>query len=539
MKVTKLLPCGHTANVECSKDVAAVTCRLACGHVMSCGHPCGGDCTQCLWGRMHIGCRQLCRRPLVCNHSCGNYCCGVCPPCQRPCETHCVHSKCPKPCGEPCTPCIKPCAWVCEHYRCTLPCNEPCNRPPCNRRCRKFLPCRHRCVGVCGETCPPLCRSCNRDELCELFFGTEDEDDALFVYLEDCGHVLEVTGLDQWVNISNKSKEAAIQPKECPRCGTAIRKNLRYGKAVNASSKDIQGVKQKAFEERSRFHRDRHKILLEIGSINVKVLSLQWQNLIDDFKAGNTPLPNQSLADIHTLLNTLKAIQKTKHDVMVKLERTSHQYAIVCQLQSLTFWVNDCPGRFHSEVAGQLDAEGKRLELLIKELQKLETEGQLSYNQMEKSIKCILEKTIGKTRIKTFRPSWGKETETIKALRKDLREKRNAFNTATRKNKNKHESMKAYIQSQAKLKEGIEKEHRENIRDLAKRISKEGGTKSQLFWKQKKNENNTQTEQQLIHHTKRKRPPNRKPSRGERTHSTVLRKPIPSKGRQTPVCRMG
>ena len=46
--------------------------------------------------------------------------------------------------------------------------------------------------------------------------------------------------------------------------------------------------------------------------------------------------------------------------------------------------------------------------------------------------------------------------------------------------------MKAYIQSQAKLKEGIEKEHRENIRDLAKRISKEGGTKSQNFSGKKK-----------------------------------------------------
>ena len=128
----------------------------------------------------------------------------------------------------------------------------------------------------------------------------------------------------------------------------------------------------------------------------------------------------------------------------------------------------------------------RRMEYFNKELQKLETEGQLSYNQMEKSIKCILEKTIGKTRIKTNRPSRGKETETIKALRKDLREKRNAFNTATRENKNKRESMKAYIQSQAKLKEGIEKEHRENIRDLAKIISKEGGTKSQLFWKEKR-----------------------------------------------------
>ena len=46
--------------------------------------------------------------------------------------------------------------------------------------------------------------------------------------------------------------------------------------------------------------------------------------------------------------------------------------------------------------------------------------------------------------------------------------------------------MKAYIQSQAKLKGEIGKEHRKNIRDQVKRISKEGGKKSQLFWKEKK-----------------------------------------------------
>ena len=102
--------------------------------------------------------------------------------------------------------------------------------------------------------------------------------------------------------------------------------------------------------------------------------------------------------------------------------------------------------------------------------------------------KAYWKKTIGKTRIKTNKPSRGQETETIKAIRKDLREKRIAFNTATRKNKNKnkHESMKAYIQSQAKLKGEIGKEHRKNIREQAKRISKEGGKKSQLFWKEKK-----------------------------------------------------
>ena len=366
VKVSKVLPCGHTATLECSMDVEDVTCRTACGHVMSCGHLCGGDCTRCLWGRMHIGCRQRCGRPLVCNHLCDDYCCGVCPPCQRPCETRCVHRKCPKPCGEPCTPCLKPCAWVCKHHECTRPCFAPCNRPPCNRRCHKFLRCGHRCVGVCGETCPPLCRNCNREELCEIFFGSEDDKNALFVYLEDCGHILEVTGLDEWVNMSNKSKVVTRPPTRCPRCKTTIRKNLRYGKLLNASSKDIQVVKQKAFDECNRFHGGRRELLSKITYIKENDMSLQWQNLFGDLKEENKPLSNQSWADIHILVNMLKAIWETKHDVMLNLVGEAHQSAIISQLKSLTTWLNDCPGRFHSEVADQLDAECQRLNLFIK-----------------------------------------------------------------------------------------------------------------------------------------------------------------------------
>merc|ERR1712062_109802 len=37
-----------------------------------------------------------------------------------------------------------------------------------------------------------------------------------------------------------------------------------------------------------------------------------------------------------------------------------------------------------------------------------------------------------------------------------------------------------------KLKEKIEEQHKNYIRNLAKRINEEGGTKSQLFWKEKR-----------------------------------------------------
>ena len=57
----------------------------------------------------------------------------------------------------------------------------------------------HLCVGMCGEKCPPFCRICNDDQfkgdentLSELFFGQEDETDAHYVCLVDCGHHFEV-----------------------------------------------------------------------------------------------------------------------------------------------------------------------------------------------------------------------------------------------------------------------------------------------------------------------------------------------------------
>ena len=102
-----------------------------------------------------------------------------------------------------------------------------------------------------------------------------------------------------------------------------------------------------------------------------------------------------------------------------------------------------------------------------------------NYSHIEAKIKNILGKTIGKVKITTNRPNRGKESEEVKNLRKDMKEKWNAFNTATKKNKNnKQELMEAYLQSHR-----IEEDPRQNIKTLAKRITREGGTKSQLFWK--------------------------------------------------------
>lgn len=49
-------------------------------------------------------------------------------------------------------------------------------------------------MGLCGDDCPKLCRKCRPDEI-QIFLGTEDEENALFVKI-DCGHIIEVSGMD-------------------------------------------------------------------------------------------------------------------------------------------------------------------------------------------------------------------------------------------------------------------------------------------------------------------------------------------------------
>lgn len=41
---------------------------------------------------------------------------------------------------------------------------------PCNEPCDKLLGCGHECIGLCGEICPLLCRTCNNTEVGEIFF---------------------------------------------------------------------------------------------------------------------------------------------------------------------------------------------------------------------------------------------------------------------------------------------------------------------------------------------------------------------------------
>ena len=253
--ITEKLYCGHDQTLRCSKsgDLLRVECTAKCNKELECGDLCPGSCGECIQGKKHVSCKRRCDNPLTCGHPCKETCHKprICPPCREGCINKCPHTQCGFPCGEKCVPCVERCIWVCKHFRCKRACNEPCDRERCNYDCEKLLPCYHPCMGLCGEPCPMVCKICSpQDDNFEVFFGTEDEDDARFVTLVDCGHIFEVTGLDQWMDVQKGGRDntGKIQLPFCPKCRVPIRKNLRYGEIVKAALKDLEEVKIKIID---------------------------------------------------------------------------------------------------------------------------------------------------------------------------------------------------------------------------------------------------------------------------------------------------
>ena len=150
-------------------------------------------------------------------------------------------------CAEACVPCQEPCERQCPHIRCELTCSEPCSSDPCSQPCNLILRCGHGCVGLCGEPCPDKCKTCH-PEAFEVFFGEEDEEDATFVQLADCGHIIHAPSMDYWVkdqSSTSGNQDQTIKLVECPQCKTPVRSTKRYNGVINRQLKHVEAVKQK------------------------------------------------------------------------------------------------------------------------------------------------------------------------------------------------------------------------------------------------------------------------------------------------------
>lgn len=326
-------PCGHEVSVRCgmanNQHELTSSCREACKTILECGHLCKGTCGECFQGRFHKSCTQKCTSILVCEHACTSQCCVSCPPCTKRCTNSCVHSRCTAKCGQPCVECKEKCTWRCPHKVCTKLCYEPCDRDLCMEPCEKLLKCQHPCIGLCGESCPKLCRICHQDQVEEIFFGTEDEPDARFIQLFDCDHVLEATGLVAWMKAETdtKNENSAVQMKACPKCKTVIRKTKSLNIFISKSLTNLNLVKRKMFGDpkdnklrQAKLHND-IKAYKQKGALAIlNNLHAELLNTTKTFERKNAAAMHIILGkeNIFDLLKRITDIHANAASVMIK-----------------------------------------------------------------------------------------------------------------------------------------------------------------------------------------------------------------------------
>lgn len=162
------------------------------------------------------------------------------------------------------------CEWECKHLKCNKLCGDKCSRKPCNQACPEKLKCGHPCIGFCGDPCPPLCRVCHVDELTEfMLLGYEEERNARFVLLEDCGHTIEVQGLEGWLG----QDSAEIGMKTCPKCRKPIYNNRRYQNIILETYEAVKAVKCKYFKTQTKIKKKDIELILQDPEIANKYIS--------------------------------------------------------------------------------------------------------------------------------------------------------------------------------------------------------------------------------------------------------------------------
>lgn len=171
------------------------------------------------------------------------------------------------------------------------------------------MKCGHPCIGLCGEPCPQVCRSCNKETVEEIFFGTEDDGASRFVQLQDCLHFFEVSGLDKWMddNTDSDGKKTSIKLKECPKCKTPIRRNLRYGNIVKQALKDIENVKKQKMGDKRRIQNLEVSIRKGIVELSLDDRTVVIQHMENMAKG---PVSEHSFATIENQIRFLSRLRE-------------------------------------------------------------------------------------------------------------------------------------------------------------------------------------------------------------------------------------
>jgi len=92
--------------------------------------------------------------------------------------------------------------------------------------------------------------------------------------LEDCKHVLEAAGLEQWM----AQTDGEIKLKDCPKCKTPIAKTQRFMNMVKKVYQDVQRVKKHVFGNMREIEASRDELKAKLVSVgdHTRLLRGNW-----------------------------------------------------------------------------------------------------------------------------------------------------------------------------------------------------------------------------------------------------------------------
>jgi hypothetical protein len=112
--------------------------------------------------------------------------------------------------------------------------------------------------------------------------------------LEDCKHVLEATGLEQWM----AQTEGEIKLKDCPKCKTPIAKTQRFMNMVKKVYQDVQRVKSCVYGNMREIESCRGELRKKLDKL--KPMPYFRNHNYRHLTHRTSLLPGNSLIHIHT-----------------------------------------------------------------------------------------------------------------------------------------------------------------------------------------------------------------------------------------------
>jgi len=150
-----------------------------------------------------------------------------------------------------------------------------------------------------------------------VFFGDEDEPNARFVRLVDCGHIIEYKALDRYMSAEDDSSN--VQLKGCPRCKTPVRKCSRYGTQINQRLNDIEMVKRAIVGNTKHIREQVMRTLKEHSS------KMYYEDESSQRMTRNVAktICRNILIKLHEFSNGIKCMTQQNYEVIQELQRVA------------------------------------------------------------------------------------------------------------------------------------------------------------------------------------------------------------------------